>query len=66
MPVGPRHAVVVKDAIDRIGFRIERQIVKAEIAMNENAVAGTDHHGLIAFDGTSHDNHEIVVVHYAG
>jgi hypothetical protein len=40
--------------------------VKPDIAMNENAVVRIDRHSLIAFDGASHDDHEIDIVYHAG
>jgi len=62
MSVCPCRAVVIEDAIDRIGQGIDGQIVQSDVAMNERSILRADRHGLVALDHLLHGTDEIVVI----
>ena len=48
VPVGPGSAVVIEDAVARIGLRTDRQIVQAKIAMDQGPIGRIDRRLRIA------------------
>ena len=50
VPIRQVRAVVIEDAVDRVGLRIERDVVEAEIAMDEGTIRRTDRRLLVALD----------------
>ncbi len=62
VPIRPGGAIVIEDAVDHVGLRIERQVVKAEVAVDQCMIAGIDRNSLIEVDDILQRVDQTVVV----